>query len=442
MSRLTTLLAGALLALSAAAQPPAAIRLTPDLQAAIVDSCASILQRQYIFAETADEIAARWRSGLVDGRYAAADELMAFCQALHDDGREICRDKHFGVRPAPPAPPAPPEGADGDAELERWQERSRRDHYGWKRVEILPGNVGYVELTGFSGDPRSQAVAAAAMQFLAGVDALVFDLRGNGGGDPKMIQLISTYLLGDEVHLNSFYIRETDRWEQYWTLPYVPGDLLLEQPVYVLTSSNTFSAAEEFSYNLQQLERATLVGETTGGGAHPVDDHRFDFAGGVSVEIRVPFGRAVNPVSGTNWEGVGVVPQIAVPADEALQRARLEIAQRALETEEDVSWRERLGWDLVALRAEAQPVELGRKQLKAYAGQYGERRIWVEDGHLRYQRGEGRRMTLRPLGEDLFASDLDWFRLRFERDEAGRIVAATGLYAGDRQGPPDRSPRD
>jgi retinol-binding protein 3 len=112
------------------------------------------------------------------------------------------------------------------------------------------------------------------MNFLAHVDATIFDLRENGGGDPRMVAMISSYLFDKPTHLNDLYNRKEDSTTQYWTLPYVPGATLADKPAFVLTSKGTFSGAEEFTHNLKNLKRATIVGETTGGGAHPVAPHR------------------------------------------------------------------------------------------------------------------------------------------------------------------------
>jgi C-terminal processing protease CtpA/Prc len=156
------------------------------------------------------------------------------------------------------------------------------------------------------------------MNLLAHTDALIIDLRKNTGGSPTMIALLSTFLFGPEpVHLNSFYDRSGDKTSQTWTLPYVPGQRTPDKPVFVLTSNRTFSAAEEFTYNLKNLKRATIIGEKTGGGAHP--------GGDISVtphfRVFVPVGRAINPISGTNWEGTGIEPDIAVPEAGALDYA-------------------------------------------------------------------------------------------------------------------------
>jgi C-terminal processing protease CtpA/Prc len=156
------------------------------------------------------------------------------------------------------------------------------------------------------------------MNYLAHADAIIIDLRENGGGDPKMIALVSTYLFSKPTHLNDLWERKSNTTQQYWTLPYVPGNRLEDKPAYVLTSKRTFSGAEEFSYNLKNLKRATIVGETTGGGAHPVRGQRIDD----HFIIGVPFARAINPISKTNWEGTGVEPDVKVPAAEALATAQ------------------------------------------------------------------------------------------------------------------------
>jgi C-terminal processing protease CtpA/Prc len=163
------------------------------------------------------------------------------------------------------------------------------------------------------------------MNFLAHTNALIIDLRQCRGGNPGMVALISSYLFdGEPLHLNSLYWREEDFTQQYWTLPYVPGKRYSDKPVYVLTSPATFSAGEEFAYNLQTRQRATLVGATTGGGAHPGSPYRLH----PHFEVFIPVGRAINPVTNDNWEGKGVIPDITVAQEKALNVAH----RLALET--------------------------------------------------------------------------------------------------------------
>ena len=208
----------------------------------------------------------------------------------------------------------------------------RRINFGFERLERLPGNIGYMDLRGFTPAEFGRETVAAAFNFLANTDSLIIDLRKNGGGDPEMVQLICSYLFeGQPVHLNSLYWREGNRTQEFWTLKDVPGKRYAGKEVYVLTSGYTFSGAEEFSYNLKNLKRATIVGETTGGGAHPGGGHRLSQHFGAFI----PTGRAINPITKTNWEGTGVEPDVKVAADLALKTAHVAALRKGLTNVKD-----------------------------------------------------------------------------------------------------------
>lgn len=299
------------------------------MRSAVIEGALKKLNDTYVFPETAKKMEQAVRERMGRKEYDQITSAKALATALQNHLQDVSHDKHLRVMYS--AEPLPAEGNNrepGPEEIARRLEFLRTVNFGFEKVERLPGNVGYLDLRGFQPAHLGAETVVAAMNFLANTDALIIDLRRNGGGDPAMVALISSYLFGAEpVHLNDLYFRPDNSTRQWWTLPYVPGKRYGDKKeVYVLTSKRTFSAAEEFTYNLKNLKRATIVGETTGGGAHPggprrISDH---FA------IWVPSGRAINPISKTNWEGTGVTPDVDVPADHALKVAHIAAMNRAL----------------------------------------------------------------------------------------------------------------
>jgi hypothetical protein len=286
-------------------------------RARVIDGAIANLNEFYVFPETAKKMEDALRAHQKKGDYDAVTDGDAFADLLTDNLQAASHDKHLRVSFSPMVLPKDEAGRKNDDDPEM-RARMERDNCAFEKVERLPSNIGYLKFNAFLDPAICAPTAIAAMNFLANVDAIIFDLRGNGGGDPKMIAFISTYLFREPTHLNDLYNRKENSTTQYWTLPYVPGKRLAGKPVFVLTSKRTFSGAEEFSYNLKNLKRATLIGETTGGGAHPVAGHRIDD----HFMIGVPFARAVNPISKINWEGTGVEPDVKVPAGEALDVAK------------------------------------------------------------------------------------------------------------------------
>jgi C-terminal processing protease CtpA/Prc len=307
--------------------------------------------------------------------------------------------------------------------------REARENYGFEEVKILSDGVGYLKLNGFSGSKNAGEAAASAMNFLSRSEALIIDLRQNGGGSPDMIQILSSYLFDQGlVHLNDFYYRPTNEIQQRWTLPYVPGKTMSETDVYILTSGRTFSAAEEFTYNLKNLKRATIIGETTGGGAHPGGF----MAASDEFGIFVPNGRAINPITKTNWEGTGVTPHIEIAADQALKEAHFraveKLAKKYLDNPENP-----YNWTSDQLKAAAHPYLLSIEEMKEYSGNFGQRTIKLQEGKLFYQRDSGPEYLLIGMEKDLFmVENIPYFRLQFVR-EHGKIVAVEGIYDNGRR---------
>jgi hypothetical protein len=250
-----------------------------------------------------------------------------------------------------------------------------------------------------------------------------------------MIQLITSYFFDEPKHINSFYIRKEDRMKQFWTSAHVVGKRMSHVDLYVLTSERTFSAAEEFTYNLKSMERATIVGETTGGGAHPTE---YQQENDLKIGLSVPFGRAINPITDTNWEGTGIEPHVAVAAEEAFDKA-YSLALEKLHSKAQGEYKTTLEWIINYHSAVSSPREMDPKLLESYSGTYGPRSITLEDGRLYYQRDGGMRYALFAVNDELFVlEELHTFRIQFERDGSGSVVAIRGLY---RFGRDDRTPR-
>jgi C-terminal processing protease CtpA/Prc len=299
----------------------------------VIESLVKNLNDSYVFPETAKKMETDVRNRMKNKEYEQITSARAFAAKLTEDLQAVSRDKHLRVRYSHQAIPVRAERNEPSAqEREEYRRRLQLNNYGFVKVENLQGNIGYIDFRGFTDPELGAETVAAAMNFVANTDALIFDMRQNGGGNPAMVALVCSYLFGEKpVHLNSLYWRKENRTEEFWTKPNVLGKKYLDKPVYVLTSNYSFSGAEEFTYNLKNLKRATIVGETTGGGAHPggmvrLSDHFGAF---------IPIGRAISPITKTNWEGTGVEPDVKVSKEVALKTAYLMALNKSLEKAAD-----------------------------------------------------------------------------------------------------------
>jgi hypothetical protein len=299
----------------------------------VIDNILKNLNESYVFPDVAKQMETDVRSRLKNSEYESITSAKAFAKKLTDDLQSVSRDKHLRVRYSYKAIPVREKKGEPTAEeVKEFENYLKRINYGFEKVERMSGNIGYIDLRGFTDPVSGAETVAAAMNFVNNTDALIFDLRQNGGGDPAMVALICSYLFGDKkVHLNDLYFRPENKTEEFWTNPSVLGKKYGDKDIYVLTSNRTFSGAEEFSNNLKVLKRATIIGETTGGGANPGGMFRMTENFGVFI----PTGRAINPVTKTNWEGTGVKPDIDVPADQALKTAYLLALNKSMEKSKD-----------------------------------------------------------------------------------------------------------
>ena len=289
----------------------------------IVEAAAEKVRSRYVFPDRGDQAARLLETSSASGHYDGLDTA-TLCDRITEQLYEVCADRHLRLRLRAEGYP---ETSDPDALKAAWHEQLRLANHGVTRVERLAGNIGYLDIRLVTDPGVGGAAIAAAMELVSHTYALIIDLRDNRGGTPEGVIFWCSYLFpDDETHLNDIFDAESGLTRQYWTVSYLPGCRYIDRPVFVLTSGVTFSGGEEFCYNLQSQRRAVLIGETTRGGAHPTDV----FPISDEVEITVPIARSVNPVTGTNWEGVGVAPDVSVPADAAYDIAYARALQHVL----------------------------------------------------------------------------------------------------------------
>ena len=295
-------------------------------RARVIEAAIAQLDSNYVFPDVAKKMASTVRDRGKRGAYDDVTNGLSFATVLTEDLQGVSKDKHLRVNySAPPIPDRQANFQPDSAALERFRQDMMRVNCGFEKTETLANNIGYLKFNFFADPEVCGDVASKEMAKLADVRALIVDLRENGGGSPAMVAHVSSYLFSKRTHLNDLWERRGNKTTEYWTKPELPGRKVRDDvPVYVLTASRTFSGAEEFTYNLKNLKRATIVGETTGGGAHPVNGRRIDD----HFMIGVPFARAINPYSKTNWEGTGVVPDVKVPAADAMATALRLISER------------------------------------------------------------------------------------------------------------------
>jgi hypothetical protein len=281
----------------------------------------------YVYPDVAKRTEEHLMAQLKDGHFDQFSNDERFAAALTESVQSINKDKHMRIRRNRPfsAPANTPERMI-EERLDQIN-RSRSSNSGFSTVKIMEGNVGYLDLRGFAGMESGKTVADAYMKLMSRTDAVIIDLSKNGGGSPRMVQYLCSFFFDEHLHLNSLYWREGDRTEEFWTLDEVGGEKMPDVPLFVITSSRTFSGAEEFSYNMQTQKRATLIGQTSGGGANPGGSMRIN----ANLSVFIPTGRAINPITKTSWEGTGVIPEIETSIEETLDTAH-ELAKEAAES--------------------------------------------------------------------------------------------------------------
>lgn len=419
----------ALAAGMAGAQPSAApAAVAPADGRAVVAALRKVLAENYVLPEVRPKLDAALAKGLAAGRYDVSDPGV-LVDRVNADLAAVTPDKHLGLQYDPRAATAAAAGQgarrddDGPASPEAIRQARSRNH-GFTEMKVLVGNVRYVDMQGFVWTgPKSAEAYDNAMRFLKEGDAAIIDLRHNGGGSPEGVQYLVSHFMEPNRHLVTFHMgaSQVDRLS---TLTTLPAGRMVGKPLYVLTSGHTASAAEEFTGHIAGFRLGELIGETTAGAGFR--NSFFPLPGGYLVSVSV--GRAVLASTGKDWEGVGIAPTTAVAQDKALEVAQVHALRKLAAT---ASPRDKARFEGAAavLAARAEPVATALP-LAAYAGTFGERKVWVEEGRLAYQREGGPKFAMIAVGPNLFAFEDDPMT-RVEYKVAGNAATAFELLRGD-----------
>jgi hypothetical protein len=413
--------------------PPAGLAppqvLTPELRGAVVDSVAAHLTRFYAVADTGRLIAEHLQRRSRAGAYSTITSPARFAEVLSTDLKAINGDRHLSVALAGPSTPAfppgitsmpgmnfgstPPQGSPPPAVVAA----ERRSHFNLGRVDVLPGNVGYMEMRGFSNAPEARDAVVAALRYVEHTDAMILDVRNHSGGSAILSNFVISHFTGpDSVHALDVAIRAANQKVSRWTLTNVPGPRRPDVPLYVLTSRGTVSAGEDLAFVLKNLGRATLIGEPTNGAGR----NNPSFHTGLGFVTSVSVSTVKDPRTGAEWEGVGVKPDVAVPPRTALVAAHAHALRTLAERADSPARRRELELTREFVEAQARPRQVPAAVLQRYVGTYGgERTITVENGRLVFRRTPDRLgQELTPLSDTLFAVS-PVARIAFERDGAG-----------------------
>ena len=381
-----------------------------------VDSVASLIDNNFYDAQKAHSIAGELRQQAQAGAFDRVADPRDLASLLTRKLKPF--DRHFNVtwtgKPAQRQGP----GDSAESPVLTSELQDLRTNYGFRSVEMLPGAIGYIDMRFFADFARpndpARAAADAALQLVAGADAIVIDLRFNGGGSPAMVgYLVSAFVPADAEVYNTIHRREGTETERP-TQPYPQPRL--DVPLYVLISGRTASAAESTAYTLQAAHRATIVGEPSAGAANPGGE----LPVGEGFNVFVPTGTPVNPVTRKNWEGAGVQPDVRTSSEHALTRAEILALEAVLAKGPSGPQVLDTRWTLEALRAEQTPPT--GPPLSEYKGTYADAAVSIADGRLTLKRGRQPPLTLMRLGADAFFVRSEPFRrVLFERDGGGKV---------------------
>ncbi len=394
-----------------------------------VNSVAKIIKENYVFPEVANKIEKLLINNYKNGNYSIIKDPFEFASELTKDVQSFNQDSHLRVFYEPKLIAEQKLNTVEDSKKVFSKiETHAKMNFGFEEVKILGGNIGYFNMKYFAyPDPEYASVTVASvMNFLGNTDAIIIDMRESEGGWSEMVQLITSYFFGHEpILLYTSHTRDTTEMiGQTWTLPYVHGKRRPDVPLYILTSKIVRSAGEAFCFFLQSQNRAILVGETTVGAANA----GWRITATDKFNVWTPQITGESPITNANWEGVGVIPDINTSSEDAFSIANIMALDSLASESTDKKMKKVYEWDLLALRANKNPVTIDMPTLKTYVGKYGIRIITLENNRLFYQKEKSTKFELIPLDINTFKlKELSYFRVRLIKDN-GKVVALRGMY--------------
>jgi hypothetical protein len=398
--------------------------ITTEQKKEVIKALCFKLDSVYLYPENVNDIRNLLTKKIDKGDYTKFKTPEDFAFQLDKDLQDITNDKHIGVVFDPDKAAEMISQPTESYYTTEVIEELKQSNFGFRELKILEGNIGYLDLREFCPVEFAGETAVAVMNFFSNSNALIIDLRNNGGGDDNMVQFLISYLLEGDVQFSTSYNRYTNSYYISQTLSYVPGKKLYDIPLYILVSKTTFSGAEAFSYNLKAVKRATLIGENTRGGENPIEIQVLN-NGYIAY---IPAVKIINSIVKTTvrWESIGIKPDIEVDSKDALFTAQVKALEEL--SINNVSQKNNYQWIIDGIKAKQNLFVADKETLKSYAGNYGERKLIYENENLFYQRNGAEKSKLISIGDDSFLiEEIDYLRLKIIK-ENGKVIGLMRLY--------------
>lgn len=384
----------------------------------IIDTVLACFKGNYVYPEVAKTLEDSLVLNAENGNYSNIKETEKFLNQLSYDLKRISGDNHIGIKYI--------ENSDYEVRQSKHSllsdklNEKKKKNFNFRKVEWLPGNVGYLRFDRFEDPQYAGSLATSTINFLSNCDAIIIDLRYNYGGEEKMVRYLSSYFFSEPTLLNNRYFTKQDSTVQSWTDAYIPIKSLIDKDVYILTSSNTASGAEAFTYILKNYKKAIVIGETTKGAAHWVEYFNYP---SLNIEIKLPVARPINPITKTSWEKTGVIPDIEIHEYNAFDKAYVIALDNLLINNANGSKVQELEWYKTIAEEKLKNEITSISDFIEYSGKYEDIEFFVKDKYLFWRQDSNVEFILLSISQDHFVfDDSDDYIVKFVRDEKNEVT--------------------